>query len=77
MPVLPDPSIPGLLDLLTVQALGVHDGHAPDMPDSTQRSSPTPGSSPTVADTPRPARSDHAVPAGDHASRRLWVEVEV
>jgi hypothetical protein len=69
VPVPPDPATPGLLDLLTVAALG-----EPALLDRD-------GASPAVADDAaeeRPAARHLGAPsATPSGSRRLWVEVEV
>ena len=69
MPVPPDPATPGLLDLLTVAALGEQamldpESPSPTFPDEEAEERPA---------ARRPALTS-STPSG---SRRLWVEVEV
>ena len=69
VPVPPDPATPGLLDLLTVAALGE--------PTALDRDGPSPAFAEVEAEE-RPAARRPAMTSGTPSgSRRLWVEVEV
>jgi hypothetical protein len=70
VPVPPDPAAPGLLDLLTVAALGE--------PALLDRDGPSPDDAADAAAEERPAARHLGTPsATPSGSRRLWVEVEV